>query len=353
MRKRIPRILKKIRAIIQIDVNQRGLRTLPGFNLISISRWEFPLVCERVAETDHPVIGIVTGFLIPHAQPPAGETDGPLGALFLARALTPLGIRIILVTDPFAESALAAGLKACGLDQRVRLIILPTFAEAQAMGPEEYWRRFISQAGSLTHLIALERVGPSHTLESVRAQMGISEPHIEHFRRVVPPEAYDRCYTMHGRDITTTMSPAHWLFEAAGRQHPHIWTIGVGDGGNEIGMGLIPWNIIARNIPGGDIVACRVWTDWIIVCGVSNWGAYGLAAGIGLCRGTVLDPRLFDPEEERRLLQVMVERGPLVDGITGQPTVTVDGLSFERYAEALRQVGTLVTPPSRNGSQHS
>src|SRR5262249_31111040 len=126
-------------------------------------------------------------------------------------------------------------------------------------------------------------------------------------------------------------------------QTPKITTIGIGDGGNEIGMGKIPWHVIRRNIPGGGLVACRVPTDHLIACGVSNWGAYGLAAGVALLRGERLEAQLFDVERERELLRIIVERGPLVDGITGQPTVTVDGLSFESYAEPLRQIGKIIS----------
>ena len=45
-------------------------------------------------------------------------------------------------------------------------------------------------------------------------------------------------------------------------------------------MGKIPWDVIRRNIPRGGLVACRVPADHLIVCGISNWGAYGLAAGV-------------------------------------------------------------------------
>ena len=69
------------------------------------------------------------------------------------------------------------------------------------------------------------------------------------------------------------MSPAHRLFEAVQQQLPHITAIGIGDGGNEIGMGKLPWELIRRNIPHSGLVACRVPTDHLIVCGVSNWGA--------------------------------------------------------------------------------
>ena len=33
----------------------------------------------------------------------------------------------------------------------------------------------------------------------------------------------------------------------------------------------------------------------------------------------------------------------LVDGLTGQPTVSVDGLPFERYAVPLRQLATFLS----------
>jgi len=117
-----------------------------------------------------------------------------------------------------------------------------------------------------------------------------------------------------------------------------ITTIGVGDGGNEIGMGKISPEVIGRNIPQGELIACRVATDHLIVCGVSNWGAYALAAGVALLRGARLDTSLLEVEKEREYLRIMVEQGPLVDGVTAQPTVTVDGLPFEEYAKPLVRI---------------
>ena len=76
-------------------------------------------------QAPNPAVAVVTGFYIPHATPPCGETDGPLGALFLARALTPLGIRVALVTDTFCARALQVGLAACGLQGKVQLLTLP------------------------------------------------------------------------------------------------------------------------------------------------------------------------------------------------------------------------------------
>ena len=338
------RLLEEIRDLIQQDVGGRGLRTDPAANLCTACAGDFAAACRSLAETAEPAVGVVTGFLIPHAEPPAAETDGPLGALFLARVLTALAARVVLATDAFGLAALQAGLETCGLEAAIPVVVLPNFERARGMTAAEYWETFAEQVGRLTHLVAIERVGPSHTSESVRSQPGATEPVVERFVAEVRAEDHDRCHNMRGLDITTRASPAHRLFEEAHRQMPRITTIGIGDGGNEIGMGKIPWDVIRRNIPRGGRVACRVATDYLIVSGVSNWGAYGLAAGVSLLRGVAPDLRVFSAEREAELLGIMVERGPLVDGATGRPTRTVDGLGLGRYMEPLRRLGTLRVP---------
>ena len=334
--------LTAVRDLIQEDVGNRGLRTDPHDNLITACPDDFAAACHSLAEAREPALAVVTGFFIPTGQPPAGETDGPLGALFLARALVPLGFRVALVTDTFCEPALQAGLSACGLDKAVLLLSIPPPTHPWGPYLRLDWRTFVRETFGLTHLIALERVGPSHTAESILRQPG-GEAALPAFLADVPAEHRDHCHTMRGVDITERMSPAHLLFEAVKEEAPPITitTIGIGDGGNEIGMGKIPWEVIRRNIPGGGLVACRMPTDQLIVCGVSNWGAYGLAAGVRLLRGQGLDPELLDPERERALLEVMVQQGPLVDGVTGRQTATVDGLAFDRYAKVLTQLGAI------------
>jgi hypothetical protein len=144
---------------------------------------------------------------------------------------------------------------------------------------------------------------------------------------------------MRGRDLSALTRPAHLLFED---RRPGVTTIGIGDGGNEMGMGKIPWRTINRNIPNGGLIACRVPTDHLIVAGVSNWGGYALAAGVALLRKAPLPADVFDTEREREILRVMIEGGPLVDGVTAKPTVTVDGLSFEDHVKPLVEIGRLM-----------
>jgi hypothetical protein len=142
---------------------------------------------------------------------------------------------------------------------------------------------------------------------------------------------------MRGRDITPHLeSPwARRAENAARNPGKREVNIGVGDGGNEIGMGKISHGTVVKNIPNGDLIHCRVPTDHLIVAGVSNWGAYALAAGLFVLKDQRPPAGLFDPGREREVLEVMVSEGPLVDGVTGKPTATVDGLSWDEYVKPL------------------
>jgi hypothetical protein len=318
--------LDALRGIVQQDVGGRGLARVPGDNLLTACPEDFAAACHSLAEAPAAVLGVVTGFFIPMADPPGWETDGPLGALFLARALPLLGVGVVLATDPGpCQQALRAGLKACGHDS-VPVRPIPA-----------------SRAGlCLTHLLALERVGPSHTPQSVRAQPGATPEQVARFQAEVPPESHDRCHTMRGRDVTAHTPAAHHLFEPSPEDSPPPVTLAIGDGGNEIGMGKVAWDVIRRNIPDGARIACRVPADHLLVAGVSNWGAYALAAGVALLRRQEVDRDLFDPRREQGLLEVLVEAGSLVDGVRGKSGATVDGLAFEDYVKPLVEIGKVL-----------
>ncbi|MFO0966567.1 MAG: DUF4392 domain-containing protein [Gemmataceae bacterium] len=330
----------RLRALIQQDPGNRGLARQPVRNLLTACPDDLERSCRALKPGAN--LAIVTGFFIPTAQPPAAETDGPLGALFLARALYPLGIRTSILTDAGAARAFETGIRICGLRRDVPLVVLPTWSESQSLGAEEYRKRAFTQTGSPTHLLAIERVGPSHTLHSLKRQLEATNEQDENyliFAETVPDERQDRCQTMRGIDITERMSPAHWLFESSADDPTRPATLAIGDGGNEIGMGKIPWQVIHANIPGGGPIACRIAADHLIVAGVSNWGAYALAAGVYALLGAKPAPTLFDSAMERRILERMVASGPLVDGVLGRPSVTVDGLTWDAYADVLTKCG--------------
>jgi len=286
--------LRALCAAVQIDVGNRGLARDPADNLFIACRDDFAAACRSIAGHAAPRVGVVTGFMIPSVDPPTGETDGPPGALTLAQALTHLGIPCVLLSDRAGYDALWAGLELLNLDQAVTLIDLPMDLDPAAV---------LHSTRPLTHLIALERSGPSRTGGN---------------------------HTMRGHDVTDLTAPAHRMFEG-----PRDYvTIGIGDGGNEIGMGKVPHATVCKNIANGDAIACRTVTDHLIVAGISNWGAWALAAGVMAVRGR-MEASFFDPDRERKLLEHLVANGPLVDGVTGQRTATVDGLAFADYAKPL------------------
>ncbi len=102
-------------------------------------------------------------------------------------------------------------------------------------------------------------------------------------------------------------------------------------------MGKIPWRVIRKNIARGGLIACRVATQYLIVCGISNWGAYGLGFAVNLLRGQTDFRELLAEAQEFAILQAMVEQGPLVDGVSAKQTLSVDGLPFDRYIEPFRR----------------
>jgi hypothetical protein len=322
--------LQQILMAIQRDPGNRGLARDPHDNLLTACPDDFALACASLAGHSAPTLAVLTGFYILTAG--LGETDGPLGAVYLARTLPLLGIRVVLVSDPFCRAALCAGLAHCKALSSTPVLDLP--AES-GLPPPAWW-----QGSEPTHLLALERVGPAHTPESIRAQPGAGDEDVAAFLAEVPAADHDRCHNMRGLDISAHMRDATTLFESRGGCG--AVTLGIGDGGNEMGMGKVRWQTIRRNIPRGATIACRVPADHLIVAGVSNWGAYALAAGVALLRGVAPPDDWFDLENERAILSFMVEQGPLVDGVSGKRLPQVDGQPFEDYARVLHHIRDIV-----------
>ena len=138
---------------------------------------------------------------------------------------------------------------------------------------------------------------------------------------------------MRGQDITDYTAPLHLLFES-----DKIISIGIGDGGNELGMGNVPREIIASTIRHGEEIACSIKCDYLIVCGVSNWGATAILLALCLLRSDWKDTIIgkLNPEIEFHILETLANQGLAIDGIRGIPSLSVDNLSWEFHAEILK-----------------
>lgn len=236
-------------------------------------------------------VGILTGFYIPRAEPPAAETDGPLGVAVLAQTLSMLGAAVDVLTDQFCLPVVQASLNA-----------LPTSGlKARA------WRH--EESPTWTHVVSVERVG--RTLDGT-------------YRNML------------GDDITTVTAPLDKLFESL-----TIPKIAVGDGGNEIGMGRLNADLIANTVARGSDIRCVVECDHLIVGGTSNWGAYALAAL--LTAEARIAPDALEESLSRQILESMVATGA-VDGVSALNTLTIDGLPWEKYWAVPAKIRNLILP---------
>ncbi len=281
-------------------------------------------------------VAIVTGFFIPGGAPPAAETDGPPGALVLAQTLLALGIDSLIVTDGFCFGAVAAAAQCAGLSA-ARLIRYPDDDAAAGREALARWRAELLRPDSgdaVSHLIAIERAGPSHTVDSLAQQSRSGAAPAERFIQQVSLEHRDHCHNMRGEVIDRFTGDVHRLFEEISAS-PMAKTIGIGDGANEIGMGSIPWEDLERRLAGEQAgrVPCRIAADWNIVAGTSNWGAYALAAAVALERSDPAAIAPFDSRQQQAVVEHMVLHGPAVDGVTRRQEATVDGLPFLTYIQ--------------------
>ena len=279
-------------------------------------------------------VAIVTGFFIPHAEPPAAETDGPPGAALLAAALKAVGSDCRLITDPWCAAAVTAAAEAMGLD---RSTVLTAPARCSGWVDEFLGSPF---GRSLTHLVSIERVGPSHTLESLAAQRRDGSVPRDEFESSVPVETRSSSHNMRARIIDEWTGDLYRLFERVQEKRPDVRTIGVGDGGNELGMGSIPWEELVARVERENSarIPCRIATDWTIIAGTSNWGGAALAAAVCQLKGRGDALKSWTCRQQETALQHLVDRGPAVDGITGRAQATVDGLPFITYIQPWRSI---------------
>ncbi len=244
--------------------------------------------CEQAAALlMHPPgnVFIVTGFMILSVG--KTETDGPPGALAIGEALKKLGHRIFYVTDSFAAPLLQtmSGNSSEVID----------FPITDSKTSEQKALDLLKQYQPAS-IVAIERC--SLTADGLYLNMS-------------------------GKDISPHNAKLDYLF------HHHDRTIGIGDGGNEIGMGNLA-HIIPRfdHLPKKPAITK---TKHLIIASVSNWGGYGLVAALSKLAKRNLLPSLA---EERKSIARMVELGA-VDGMKGESVVKLDGHSLDVNEEIL------------------
>jgi hypothetical protein len=280
-------VFSEIEKIIWEDAGRRGLTPFAKHDEIRRS---------ALSLLNGKHIVIVSGFYIEASQ--TGETDGPSGAVFLARALQQLGKKVTLLTSSYNYSILVEA--AAEAEARCDIQVIDK-------GSETVRFPLLLQDEELTHLVAIEQMGT----------------------------AIDgNYYNMFGTNLNHCTARFDSLFLMA--REKGIVTIGIGDGGNEIGMGNLSSMLCCR--PEFQSILCITPVHHLIIAGVSNWGAYGLIAALSQLSGNAL---LHTPALERDVLEATI-RGGAIDGRTLASALTVDALPLEKHIEILEKLTLLV-----------
>ena len=254
---------------------------------------------------------------------PKGESDGPPGAASLARILyrglgaVPVFVNEACHADPIVASSEAAGLMVKPFEQ-ARDRHLGAALENAPEDPSKIdaWIVEIYAKYQPKAVVAAERLGGAGADGNVHTATGLP--------LTGPESKFQGCIDIGG--VVT---------EANKR---NIFSVGIGDHGNELGFGTI-YDTVVETMPKGKALATVVKTDVVIPAMMSNWGCYGVEA----CLAYLLKkPQLIhSPDMEKRIVQACLDAGGL-EAMYCTTEFLVDGLDGETSMACMQFLSNIV-----------
>ncbi|GEM_PF-3553110 len=234
------------------------------------------LATELVLETiEGGNIAIVTGFLIPPSYSP--ETDGPLSALIFSYTLHGFfNTNFTIVT----ERRVADFVPSC-------VLMGVSLTSVKGRGSFEEFSRILSR-NDIDLIIFVEKPGVDRK---------------------------GKMFTFKGIDVTDIHMDTEAFVQAA--KSLGVPTLGVGDRGNEVGMG-----IIAEEFSGN---LCAVKTDVLHIGCTSNDALFSVEAGVSLAKKVDI---YHSWSLEKHLLKALIDSG-FIDGVTGEQSYSVDSIPVD------------------------
>jgi len=302
---------------IEIRPRMAASGVFPALYDAARKKYSYPLtylaangIMENTKEKDH--VFILTGAGCPPRYP-KGESDGPPGAVALARALhMGLGLNPIIITEernfePIYAMANEIGMNPLLPNQTFSSRVNPLLVLDFPCGKNK------ANEASIT---LLEKYQPS-TIVAVE-RIGANSKGVYH--------------SMCGFEINAAnFAFLDNLIELA--REKNIFTASVGDNGNELGCGIIldevqkiqPWGKVCQ-CPCQAGMASSSEVDILVMAAVSNWGAYGINALLAYLLENI--DLIHTERMEEKMLEVCVRTG-CVDGDLNIPSPTVDGILLE------------------------
>lgn len=319
--------IRELETVIAVDPGNRGIRHL--------LRKDELLRASLSLSHAHAVL-LTTGFPTHFNHEPPEETDGPPGAIALAAFLQALDKGVSMIVDRRALS-LFQKLVEEAVEQGVLKTPVPilTYQGGSAGAAQAFLcNERDPKSPRFDHLVAIERAG--------RAADG-------------------NYYNARKMNIKHLVDPIDDLFLVA-QKIPGISSTGVGDGGNELGMGKVK-EAVKRHIRNGDVIACDVEADFAVIAGVSNWGGYALAYALYILNSCEAHGRYLRkatgpshaPGEQRwtealpsvakeeKMLSILVQHR-VRSGVSGNVGMEVDGLPFHgTHAQMIQKLLDVTT----------
>ena len=312
--------------LVTLDVRARGVI----YNLYDAARKlvDSPLTltaARRIVETvkNGNAVIITTGFRVLPQK--VQETDGPLGAAALAKSLIKAfnANPIVVIEEPSRE-IMASTLRALGIN--------PVINEADF------------KKGENSVLILDFPFELENAIEAAKRIVEKYKPSLVFATEKAGRNVKGEYHTMRGVNISSFHAKIEPLIEEA--RSRGILTIGVGDGGNEVGMGNIR-EAIEKFVPyakecqcpckGG--IAAESKVDLLVVASISNWGVYGIEACIAALTENM--EALHTAEEEEEMLRNSIKAGA-VDGVTSKPELSVDSAPLKVHTSIIRILEGLI-----------
>jgi len=265
-------------------------------------------IVEKVSPGD--ICFILTGWKAPYRL--YGETDGHLGAVVLARAIAKAckAIPVLLAEDDVANSLIPL----C----RIAGLNVLDLKNAKATGSSVYIKGM--PIGKKKSKEASENIfnelNPSCVISVERPAMnkkGVS---------------HHNAGTSCSEDGIAYLD---YIFKEAWQKG--VLTIGIGDYGNELGLGKLQ-DTVKKYIKYGSMCLCPCQggiaasdpAEVTVFSSTSNWGAFGIAAALAILKG---DLNIFHSGKiECEMLKYCVVNG-VIDAAYDYPSPTVDTISEE------------------------
>lgn len=323
-------ITDTIDRLINLDISGYGVidhlyKAARGLHTRPITLHAAQQLRERL-EGPGETVFVTSGWVMPGTYP-YGETDGPIGAATLARALgIGLGARTIILTEDLMVDCTTAACRAAGLS------VLSEKDLAQAPRPVH---------SGLLHCIIIPfpiddaaAVSEAHRLFETykpKALMSVEKN---------GPNQNGLYCMVDGSDNSECVAKAARLFEEAQRRG--VLTIGIGDRGNEIGFGAIA-DVPRKVLPFGENATDNTTVDILVTAAVSNWGASGIAASLAALLGR--PEVMHDTETERRMLHRCIDAGG-IDGFTCRPVPMTDGMQEATHVAICALLNEIIRAPA-------